>query len=673
MTRLPTARTTSALLLAVALGASQVAGASDGQEIRIRTGGAVTADISEMMVSGGPAGPMEVGTGVIVGRVVEADANTPVAGTIVTLSVGGFTPLRVLTDGQGRFAFRALPKGSFSITATRPGFVDGAHGRLQPGGTAQTVDLTDDQRTGNVDILVWRHAAVAGTVLDENNDPLVGAPVRALRRDYSGGRQRLVEAGSDSTDDRGQYRISSLEPGDYVIALPMTQRPSVDSLLSDIREGPLPGGGGGGTAVFAMRVERSGSESSAPMVFSINDGSGVPPAGYDADGQPLTYQTEFFTGALSASAATLIPLAAGEERGGADFRLTPVRALSISGMVIGPDGPAANTQLQLIPADAEDLVSPIETATATTNANGQFEFTGVPSGQYTLRAQRTPRFFGGPGQNVSFTSISGAQMQITTQRVVTRPGGAAPLPTEPTLWAETPISVGRGSLAGLSVALREGLTVSGQVAFQGAATPPTPEARSNISLTLVPADGRTADLTAIARGRVDETGGFKTVGVPAGKYILRVAGAPQGWTLHSATFGGRDITSTAVELKTDNAAGVVLSFTDRPSELNGTVRDSSGNPDTTASVIVFPTDRSAWVDTGSQPRKLHTSRTSRDGSFKIGPLPPGDYHVVAIEGSAPRSWQDPAWLDAVARASTAVRLGEGDTRVITLTSSKGPA
>jgi hypothetical protein len=392
------------------------------------------------------------------------------------------------------------------------------------------------------------------------------------------------------------------------------------------------------------------------------------------EGTPLPKHPEYDTGALSASRATAITLAAGEEVTTADFRMTPVRALSLGGIVNGPEGPAANTQLQLIPADAADLVSPIEAASATSDSNGQFEFTGIPAGNYVLRAQRSPRFVGAGGDTFSFTVSGGDNMQfVTTRQATALRGGGPPLPAESTLWAEMPISLGTRGLAALTIPLREGLKVSGTVAFQGSATQPTPEQRSSINISLEPADGRAADLTQTVRGRVEANGTFATMGVPAGKYILRVSGAPQGWTLRSATFGGRDITETAVELKDESAANVLLAFTDRPSEMGGTVRNGSGNPDATASVLVFPVEPASWVDTGSQPRRIKTSRTGKDGSFKIGPLPAGEYYVVAIEDSAPRNWQDPAYLDAVARSATTVRVGEGDTRTVTLTSTKGPA
>jgi hypothetical protein len=671
-----------ALLVALAVCGLQAAGTAQSGQVMVSS---QTMDIrGDASILGGTGKPMDIGTGVIVGRVVEADGRSTVAGTVVTLSQAGFAPQRVLSDGQGRFAFRALPKGMFSLTAARPGFVDGAYGRLRPGGAPLSLELTDNSRTGDADIMIWRYAAIAGTVIDEHNDPLVGAPVRVLRRDYVSGRRRLTDSGSDQTDDRGSFRIGSLEPGEYIVVLPMTQRPSLDSLMRGIERRAMAagagGGGGGGGAAFEFRVAATAAAGSgAPLMITTSTGgsASVPPAGTADDGSPLTYQTEFYTGALSASRATVITLASGEEFTTADFRLTPVRALSLSGVVNGPAGPAANVQLQLLPADAGDLVSPIETATATTDNNGQFEFTGVPAGQYILRAQGAPRFAGGPGETYTVMRSNGGdsmQFVTTTRTVGARVGGPPPpLPTDPTLWAEVPISLGTRPLAALAIPLREGLKVSGTVTFQGSAAPPAPEARGSINISLEAADGRSADLMSIARGRVDPNGTFTTMGVPAGKYILRVSGAPQGWTLRSATFGGRDITETALELKDESAAGVLLAFTDRPSEMKGTVRAGSGNPDPTASVVVFPVEQATWLDTGSQPRRIKTSRTGKDGSFTIGPLPPGEYYVAAIEDSVPRNWQDPAYLDAIARSATTVRIGEGDSRAVTLTSTKGPA
>lgn len=610
--------------------------------------------------------PIEIGTGLILGRVVDGVENGGVGGAIVTLSVAGFTPVRVQADSEGRFAFRSLPKGTYSITTNRPGYVDGAAGRTRPGGPARGVMLTDEQRVGDIDIPMWKYAAIAGVVLDENNEPLVGAQVRVLRRDYVAGRRRLTMGATDTTDDRGQYRISALEAGEYIVALPMIHRPSLNSMM---REAMPMGGGGGGGMMVAMRVEATASAmGGAPVVISSMDGT-VPPAGTDENGLPLTYQTEFYTGAVAAARATPITLAHGEERTGIDFKLTPVRALSVSGAVIGPEGPMANVQLQLVPVDADELVSPIETATTNTDGDGRFAFAMVPSGNYALRASRHAR--GGGGDSFTFTSGTATQTMVirqTTERVAQ----AAPLPEQPTLWADMTAGVGGKDISDLTVNLRPGLTVSGTVTFSGTAAQPTPEQRAGLLITLEPADGRTAAMGSLARGRVEATGAFTSVGVPAGKYVLRVLGAPQGWSLRDASHGGQDITSVAVELDDESAVGVVLTFTDKPTELNGTVRNSSGNPDTRASVMVFPAEPSAWIDTGSQPRRLRQVRANQDGTYKINGLPAGDYYVIAVDDeSASRSWQDPAYLNVMARAATQVRLTEGDIKTQTLSTTKG--
>jgi len=72
----------------------------------------------------------------------------------------------VLSDGDGRFAFRSLPKGSYNFTAQKPGFVDGAYGRLRPGGSSQSVDLADGENRGDVKVRLFKFASISGIVVD---------------------------------------------------------------------------------------------------------------------------------------------------------------------------------------------------------------------------------------------------------------------------------------------------------------------------------------------------------------------------------------------------------------------------------------------------------------------------------------------------------------------------
>jgi hypothetical protein len=610
-----------------------------------------------LLPDGGSAKAMEVGTGLILGRVVDPRDQSPIAGAIVTLSLSGFAPQRVQATSDGRFVFRALPKGNFSISTMRPGYADGAAGRLRPGGAPQTITLNADQRLGNVEIPMWRYASISGQVVDEHNDPMPGLTVRTLRREFVSGRRRLVQGPTDTTDDRGQYRISGLTPGDYLVVLPITQ--GSDS-AGGMRLPAMPAGGGGGAmTVTAVAVRESVGGMAAPMALSFGPGN-APVAGTDDAGAPLVYQTEFHSAALAASRATALTIDAGEERNAIDFKLMPVRGLSISGVVTGPEGPTPNVQLQLLPADAEDLVSPFEVATAATDATGAFTFAKVPAGSYVLRAQ-----LAAPGQ-MTFTQSDGNRTMIIRRGTELRMG-AAPLPETPTLWAEMPVSLGTRNIDGVTIALREGLKVSGSLVFSGVAAQPTVEQRANIRVTLEAADGRTQMMMESARGRVGEDGSFTTMSVPAGKYVLRVIGALQGWTLRDATFNGRDITSVAADLRDEDANGVVVTFTDRPSEVSGTVRNSSGNPDQRAGVLLFPADPSLWTDTGAQPRRLRSARAGQDGTFRFQTMPPGDYYLIAVDDTQMASWQDPTRLAEFARAAQQVRLAPGDTRTQNLT------
>jgi hypothetical protein len=48
---------------------------------------------------------------------------------------------RAVTNANGQFVFRKVPKGRFSLLAAKPGYAEGAYGRRAPGGTPRSVEL----------------------------------------------------------------------------------------------------------------------------------------------------------------------------------------------------------------------------------------------------------------------------------------------------------------------------------------------------------------------------------------------------------------------------------------------------------------------------------------------------------------------------------------------------
>jgi hypothetical protein len=192
---------------------------------------------------------------------------------------------------------------------------------------------------------------------------------------------------------------------------------------------------------------------------------------------------------------------------------------------------------------------------------------------------------------------------------------------------------------------------------------------TGIRINLDPADGsRLADATlAFQAGRPDEDGSFRTFGVPPGQYVLR-ANPPTGWTLKGAFLNGRDLSDGPFELEARDLAGVVLTFTDRPSSLTGHVRTGQA-VDPAAVVIAFPTDTSTWIGRGAFPRRVRTTRAGPDGVYTITALVPGEYYVAAVNEEGFADWQDPALLAALARIARQVRVVDGERRTQDLTTA----
>ena len=59
--------------------------------------------------------------------------------------------------------------------------------------------------------------------------------------------------------------------------------------------------------------------------------------------------------------------------------------------------------------------------------------------------------------------------------------------------------------------------------------------------------------------------------------MIRVGGVPTGWALKSITLNGQDITDTGYDFKSgSNVTGIVVTLTDRLTDLSGSVRDARG-------------------------------------------------------------------------------------------------
>lgn len=607
------------------------------------------------------------GSAVITGTVVDAGAGRPVVGAIVAIRGGGSRPgpnpempQPVRTDAAGRFFFRDLAAGSYTISSTRSGWMPGGYGRERPDGPTRPLDVSDGARRGGLRIPMWRYATISGRVTDETGDPLVGFEVRAVARTWVAGRPRHVfveRAGRTHTDDRGMYRMSDLAPGDYLVVVPagVTSEPAnFSQVVRTAGETPrtyLQTMTAVGTAPRLLtgraEITTAGRDWRLSSVVAL---PGTPPA----DRPWRTYVSTFHPSAAAIDAAVAVTAVSGRDRSGVDIAVPFVATHTVSGELVGPDGPAALRAVHLIPASA--AAAPlIDTATAIADGGGAFSFYGVPPGQYIARIVQT-QWPTGEGLRLGIAGGTGAVPYIVT---FGRPsdGGPLPLPTEPLLYAEEAVTVSDQPVGGVRLTLREGPRIIGDVLWEGTAPRPAPADWRKTQIVVEPARGD--EMFAIQYGEMSADGHFATPSLWPGAYLIRVPQPPEGWTLKSATYRGRDVSETAIDVRGD-LTGVVITFTDQPpATIDGAIQDPDGEQAESVAVLLFPAAPDAWLDYGQSSRRLQNVTAATGGTFTLTAPPAGEYCLVAVPEAQTVDWRNPAVLTRLAVLAERIQMVDG--------------
>ena len=625
--------------------------------------------------------PVAPGSGLVTGQVIDATSKQPVGGAVVALTVPPGDPApssappvagmasppaaiprraAAVTNADGRFVFRDVPAGTYALTATRNGYAPGATGRRRPGGPSRTFTLADGARINDAVVTMWRFATISGSVRDDRGEPVVGVYVRAMRRTMIGGRLELsfTGGGGEATDDRGQYRVTNLEPGSYLIMIRTSPQVAAVSTIEKYRAAAA-----AGTAAAMSRQLREGGALNMVMNGLVIDGwqvssSSDPQILPGPNGTLLLSPMTFSGNVRSAAEATLLTLAAGEDRSGVDLTLPLVAGMRVSGTLIGPDGPAANHGVQLLAANADVPAYPYPLAYSITDAAGRFAILGVTPGSYVVRARRVSST--GP---VFVPAAPTAGVAGGRETVL-----AATPSNAPALFAETPVTVGASHVDGVTLTLQPGPRVSGRVVFEGTAAPPTAAQVQRIAVTV------RAVVTNDAPGyggqtNVDATGAFQSAGYAPGRYLVSATSPTPEWVLASIRVGGVDASDQAVTLGATDVTDVVVTFTDKPIALAGTVRPTGPGTDADATVIAFPADTRAWLASGMSPRRFATAVTAASGAYQLRIGIPGDYLVIAIPPEIVPDL-DPDLLTRLAASATRVSFAAGENKTLPLTVSR---
>jgi hypothetical protein len=381
---------------------------------------------------------------------------------------------------------------------------------------------------------------VSGTVLDQSGEPLVETRVTLLRIDFVAGHRRYRVGPTTMTDDRGMYRISRVEPGEYTVYLPYSQVTVPLSVQADYDNASGQGMAARleferSTGVSSTNVNGSGLQIGDYLLVRNSNSYGAdgqtgpsftsPPP--DASGRLSVYPMTFYSGTTALSEATTFTVESGQDRVGTDLQARLVRGVQVSGRIVSVDGPAPMVTVRLVAQNATDAVSEsgIETATTVANAAGEFMFLGVPAGSYVLKVARVPNTTRPPMFQV--VTVGGSQMMTVVDDSNLPP---LPLPDAPTDSVSMALAVGEQDVRNLTVQLQRGPRLTGRVSYDGTSPPLTSDQLARVTMTLDPVDGRTYP-GAVGKGQFEANGQFKTLGLIPGRYVIGLGGNLGPWTL----------------------------------------------------------------------------------------------------------------------------------------------
>ncbi len=347
---------------------------------------------------------------------VRDDAQAPIAGATVELS--GPTNAQTTTDAQGMYEFTGVAPGSYEMIASATGYTSD---------TLNVVAVAGVPLTNQDFVLSQLLYSISGTVTDSvTGDPLISASV-SVSGPFNG---------NTTTDGSGQYTISDLPPGQYTIELSASgyvtksrvRSITTSSLTEDFSlrpvvitttlSGTVTDAPDGTTPIAGATVALSGamSDQTTTNAQGFYEFTDLPEGEYDitvsADG--------FITDVLSITISGADPVIE-------DFMLLP-EVFTVSGSVteFGTQTPIADATVNLAGPVVRNM---------TTDAQGFYELTDVPSGDYTMTVSAP-----GYNQTVRQVTVSGA---ATTENF-----GLVPLTVSGTV-----VNTGGSPLVGAAVTL----------------------------------------------------------------------------------------------------------------------------------------------------------------------------------------------------------------------------
>jgi protocatechuate 3,4-dioxygenase beta subunit len=291
----------------------------------------------------GQAGPAE-----IEGIVIDAASDSPLRKAYVTLSTVEDSPAEALaiTDDSGRFGFANIPPGRYKLHASCDGYQQAWFGAPTPHHAAGVITLHAGESRQDFALRLSMLSTISGVVLDQDGDPVDGAMVSFWTSWFRRGKPGFRQHGSVSTNDRGEYRMSSLTPGSYLVMVNCRSRQT-------LRMHPE-------SVASAQRIEQ----------FT-----------------QFQFGVQYFPSAERPTEASLVTIAAVKEIAGIDFHLTARETTTLHGTVVPPPDLPADAFIQIA---TESLDMPNQAGFVFNSGAGppnhEFNISPILPGEYLLVA-----------------------------------------------------------------------------------------------------------------------------------------------------------------------------------------------------------------------------------------------------------------------------------------------
>lgn len=516
------------------------------------------------------------------------------------------SPFSAVTDSAGHFTI-TVPEGPVTVHAQLDGYFGPLAGGVSPG-TADATAVASAQQPGTVRLELTPGGTITGRVTDQTGKIMVEAVVFAGLRTFRNGQPAIDFVGATQTDDRGNYRLYRLPPGQYAVA------------------------------VLQNRDTASGPRPSGPIEKPV---------------------ATFFPGVVDFLQAQVIDLKGGDELAGMDMQVRTALTYSISGRVVSQLPPGSvnpnrptTAFLTVLPHESTGLPD-TNAGVVNANADGTFEIRGVMPGSYDLIA-RLPSATGwgpanGPDRAQSPWAFGRASVDVVAANVenvnitvhqgvdlkgrLTVDGKAMPAAVKVMLQVDD----NNLSYTGFFQTIGNWAPfIESDGSFL---VPMIPEGHYRVRVALT--TGPTRVPTPNAQGQLPPT----PVPVSSSAYVADV------------TQGGRSVYDTGLVVTGDVPAPIEVLLRTDGGTVDGVVTGADGKPVPNTSVVLVP-------DTRRQNTNLYKVASSDlQGRFSMTRVAPGSYKAFAWMDVAAGAYQNAEFLSRYESRGAPVRVTTGAARV----------